>query len=168
MHLLQAHTQLCASLPGASLLALFLPLSPHLRALPSCRLQPTHPELSALATCNQVRELLGRSALYDWRRRPLAEADLLAAQKRLHAFAAVLLLEQPGSSMELLWCRFGWRHTDWEGQRAGSQHGSDAQAELAGQPAVLELMRQRNRLDERLYAYAAALHAAQLQQAGRS
>lgn len=97
----------------------------------------------------------------------MTEADLLAAQKRLHAFAAVLLLEQPGSSMQLMRQRFGWQHTDWEGQRAGSRHGSDAEAELAEQPALLELMRQRNWLDERLYEYAAALHAAQLQQAGR-
>lgn len=110
-----------------------------------------------------MRELLGRSALYDWRRRPLTEADLLAAQKRLHAFAAVLLLEQPASSMALMQRLFGWRHVDWEGQRSGSRHGSDAEAELAGQPAVLQLLRDRNRLDERLYEYAAALHAAQVQ-----
>lgn len=110
-----------------------------------------------------MRELLGRSALYNWRRRPLTEADLLAAQKRLHAFAAVLLLEQPASSMALMQRLFGWRHVDWEGQRAGSRHGSDAEAELAGQPAVLQLLRQRNRLDERLYEYAAALHDAQVQ-----
>ncbi len=110
-----------------------------------------------------MRELLGRSALYNWRRRPLTEADLLAAQKRLHAFAAVLLLEQPASSMALMQRLLGWRHVDWEGQRAGSRHGSDAEAELAGQPAVLQLLRQRNRLDERLYEYAAALHDAQVQ-----
>lgn len=109
-----------------------------------------------------TRELLGRSALYDWRRRRLTGADLEAAKRRLHAFAAVLLLERPASSMALMAARFGWREVGWEEHRAGSRHGSDAAMELS--PAALEALRQRNLWDLQLYEYAAALHDAQVQE----
>lgn len=111
-----------------------------------------------------TRELLGRSALYGWRRRHLQEADLKAAQARLHLFSAVLLLEAPDSSLALLRRRFGWRHADgaaWAAARTGSRADSRAEGELAGQPEVLAALRRRNALDERLYEYAARLHAAQ-------
>lgn len=103
-----------------------------------------------------VRELSGRSALYQ-RGRPVTEADLLLAQQRLHLFAVVLLLEQPEGSMSLLRAMFGWRHTGWEEHRAGSRAGSDAAQELP--PAVLAELQRRHALDVRLYAYAEALHA---------
>lgn len=108
-----------------------------------------------------TRELLGRSVLYDWRRRPLALSDLVAAQIRLHAFAAVLLLERPGSSMALMQRAFGWKHVGWDERRAGSKRDSHAEAELP--PPLLERLRQRHALDLRLYEYAQTLHAAQAQ-----
>lgn len=113
-----------------------------------------------------TRELVGRSALYGWRRRLLTERDLETAQRRLHYFAAVLLLERPASSMALMWSVFGWRHIGWEERRAGSRHDSDAQAEL--DPELLERLRSRNQLDARLYEYAARLHEAQAAAAGGS
>lgn len=108
-----------------------------------------------------VRELAGRSALYQ-RSRPMTEADLLLAQQRLHLFSTVLLLERPGASMALMRAMFGWRHTGWEEHRAGSRAGSDAAAELP--PAVLAELERRHALDARLYAYAEALHAQQARQ----
>ncbi|KAL4447517.1 hypothetical protein ABPG75_004736 [Micractinium tetrahymenae] len=105
-----------------------------------------------------VRELVGRTALYQ-RGRPMTEADLLLAQQRLHLFAAVLLLERPDTSMALLRAMFGWRETGWGEHRAGSRVGSDAGAELP--PGVLRELERRHALDVRLYAYAEALHAAQ-------
>ena len=109
-----------------------------------------------------TRTFVGWEALYG--RRPLAEADLLVAQQRLHYFAAVLLLEQPGSSMRLMQKVFGWRQVGWAEHRAGSQHGSDAAAEL--EAPLLQRLRQRNELDLRLYQYAERLHAQQLQREG--
>jgi len=103
---------------------------------------------------------VGRSALYQHRSWVLSEADLLTAQRRLHYFAAVLLLEQPGSSMEFMASRFGWREVGWREHRAGSRHGSDAAAELS--PEQLRLLEERNKFDLRLYQYAQALHAAQV------
>ena len=100
---------------------------------------------------------VGRSVLYD--RRPLAAADLRAAQARLHLFAAVLVLERPQASMALLRARFGWQETGWAEHRAGSAADSDAAAELP--PELLARLRQRNQLDEQLYDYAVALHEAQ-------
>lgn len=109
-----------------------------------------------------TRELVGRTALYQ--RRKLTEADLLLAKRRLHYFAAVLLLEAPRSSMALMQRLFGWREVGWEAARAGSRHDSNATAELP--PQLLQRLRQRNQLDMRLYDYAVALHAAQLLRAG--
>ncbi|KAI3429348.1 hypothetical protein D9Q98_005443 [Chlorella vulgaris] len=109
-----------------------------------------------------TRELVGRSALYQ--QRPVTDADLLLAQQRLHYFAAVLLLEEPASSMALIRQLFGWQHTDWDGARAGSRHSSNATSELDRQG--LQLLEHRNQFDLRLYRYAQALHSAQLLRAG--
>lgn len=108
-----------------------------------------------------TRELVGRSALYDWRRRPLTPADLDTAKRRLHAFAAVLLLERPASSMALLRARFGWTQLGWDEHRAGSRAESNAAAELA--PAAMARLRARHEWDLQLHAYAQALHEAQVQ-----
>lgn len=105
-----------------------------------------------------TRELVGRSALYDWRRRPLTGADLAIAQRRLHLFAAVLLLEEPRSSMAAMHL-FGWKDVGWDEHRAGSRADSYATAQL--EAAVLERLRQRNQWDLKLYAYAQLLHAEQ-------
>jgi hypothetical protein len=109
-----------------------------------------------------TRELVGRSALYQ--QRPLTDADLLLAQQRLHYFAAVLLLEEPASSMALIRQLLGWQHTDWDGARAGSRHSSNATSELDRQG--LQLLEDRNQFDLRLYRYAQALHSAQLLRTG--
>lgn len=112
-----------------------------------------------------TRELLGRTALYSWRRRPLTAADLAAAQARLHLFSAVLILEQPASSMAAMRALFGWRETGWDAHRAGSRlAGAAAAAQLA--PAELETLRRRNEWDLRLYEYARRLHAAQAAERG--
>lgn len=120
---------------------------------------PHHPSRPARSW--MVRELAGRTALYQ-RDRPMTEADLLLAQRRLHLFSAVLLLEQPATSMALLQAMFGWRDTAWEEHRAGSRAGSDAAAELS--PAVLDELQRRHVLDVRLYAYAEVLHAQHVRQ----
>ena len=109
-----------------------------------------------------TRTCVGREALYGGR--PLTEADLVVAQQRMHYFAAVLLLGQPGSSMRLMQRVLGWRQVGWAEHRAGSQHGSDASAEL--EAPLLQRLRQRNDMDLRLYQYAERLHAQQLQREG--
>ena len=109
-----------------------------------------------------TRTFVGRAALYG--QRTLTEADLVVAQRRLHYFAAVLLLEQPGTSMRLMQRVFGWRQVGWAEHRAGSQHSSDAAAEL--EAPLQRRMQERNALDLRLYQYAERLHAHQLQREG--
>lgn len=105
-----------------------------------------------------TRELLGRSALYAWRTRPLTAADLGVAQARLHLFSAVLIMEAPATGMAAAASLFGWRETGWDEHRAGSRLASSA-AQLA--PAELEALQRRNQWDMRLYEYARRLHAAQ-------
>lgn len=145
-------------------------LPPCLPALPAaeCRAYSAPPNatlaqwLDAYPDNWMTRTFVGREALYG--RRPLTEADLLVAQQRLHYCAALLLLEQPGSSMRLMQRVFGWRQVGWEGHRAGSQHGSNAAAEL--EAPLLQRLRQRNELDLQLYQYAERLHAEQVQREG--
>ena len=90
---------------------------------------------------------------------PLTAAHLHLAKQRLHYFAAVLLLEQPNTSMALL-RRLGWRRTDWAAARAGSRSDSRAEEQLS--PAEVAALRSDNAWDLQLYDYAAVLHAQQV------
>lgn len=116
-----------------------------------------------------TRELAGREALYrrdaGGRPAPLTPSDVRRAKRRLHYYAAILVMERMEDSQLLLQQRFGWEDVDFEGHRAGSRRGSSAAGELAPQPEVLMALRQANRHDMEVYEYALALHERQVTEA---
>ena len=116
-----------------------------------------------------TRELAGREALYrrdtTGRPGPLTPADVARAKRRLHYYAAILVMERMEDSQMLIKERFGWSDVDFEGHRAGSRRGSSAAGELAPQPEVLMALRQANRHDMEVYEYALTLHERQVTEA---
>ena len=116
-----------------------------------------------------TRELAGLSALYKKDARgkaaPLTAAEVHRAKQRLHYFAALLIMERPEGSQLLLQQRFGWNEVDLAAHRAGSNVNSSASRELS--PEVLMQLRELNKHDLEVFAYALELHEAQVQEAAR-
>jgi len=113
-----------------------------------------------------TRELAGTKVLF---RRdahgfpaPLTSEDLATAKQRLRMFSAVLIMERWDSSMKLMEQLFHWKDVDYIGHRAGSRRDTAAEVELVGQPEVLKILRDRNRMDIDLYQYALQMHEDQI------
>ena len=113
-----------------------------------------------------TRELAGREALYrkddKGRPAPLQPADVERAKRRLHYFAAILILERIKGSEMLLKRVLRWENVDFEAQRAGSSQNSSAHQELSLQPEMLMKLRELNKYDIEIYEYALVLHEKQV------
>lgn len=118
-----------------------------------------------------TRELAGREALYRRGPRglpgPLKAEDVEVAKQRLHAFAAVMILERWEDSMKLMRGMFGWKDLDFGAHRAGSMKNTSAAVELREQPEVMRKLRSRNVYDMEIYRYALMLHERQVQELGK-